>query len=88
MKFNRNFLGYRMRFSLGCVGDRKRKVEHQGTLRLVLPQKTTKGVGKESWKSLVQPQLKPGSSPTLHPVSDGFVWPGRENLQGWKFLSI
>lgn len=43
MKFNWNSLGYWRRFSLGCVGDYKRKGEHQRTLRLLLPQTTTKG---------------------------------------------
>lgn len=66
----------------------REKLNIRGHLDLCYLRRPPKGVGKESWRSLFQPQLKPGSSPTLHSVSDGFVWPGRENLQGWKFLSI
>lgn len=46
MKFNWNSLGY----SLGYVNDCNRKGEHQGTLRLLLPQRTTKG----GWKGVLE----------------------------------
>jgi len=62
----------------------REKVDNRGDLDCCYLRGPPKGVGWESWRSPVQPPFKSGSSPTLHPVSDGFVWPVHENLQEWK----
>lgn len=66
----------------------REKVNIWGCLDFCYLRGPPKVVGKEFWRSVVQPQLKPGSTPTSNPVNDGFLWPGHENPQGWKFLSV